>query len=435
MFTEKKRVSTGIEALDRRLDGLFIGDNVIWYDEAGSLAFPFCLNFIKASWSRERPLVYAVFDRSPKALLEALGPLAANANLTLLDCFTYGKGNGSTVFTKFYENGAGRHPGRIIKIENPSDPQAVSRAVYSLHQDIQREIKGDVRFVFESLTGMQDLWGGEEAIQKFYSRSCPHLYELETIAYWIVEKKAHSHRLKAYINQIAQVAIELNLKRGKSSLAIVKAHNRRHAALDEPEHFWTDGMTVAFDADTPPSEKIELGSRLKALRIRQEMAQKDLALQVGVTPSTISQIESNLIYPSMPALIKMAQVLGVEVGHFFQKNMQAEIPVVFHPDEAWMTVANLPKGSIRGYRLLSREMANRMEAYLLEIAPGKKLAQHFFTGKGEEFGYLLEGELQAVINKTVHRLSPGDVIYLKHDIPSQWKNIGTRPSRLLWMRF
>jgi hypothetical protein len=35
-MTEKKRVSTGLRALDQRLDGLFIGDNVIWYDEAGA---------------------------------------------------------------------------------------------------------------------------------------------------------------------------------------------------------------------------------------------------------------------------------------------------------------------------------------------------------------------------------------------------------------
>ncbi len=433
MFAQKKRVTTGIDALDRRLDGLFIGDNVIWYDEAGSLAFPFCLNFIKASWEKDKPLVYVIFDRSPKALLEALGPLASSVNLMVLDCFTHGKGNSSAVFTKFYAH-EGQGGPRVVCVEKPADVQEVSEAIYGIHQDIQRDHKGDVHFVFESLTGMQDLWEGEEAVLKFYSRSCPHLYELETVAYWIIEKKAHSPRLKAHINQIAQVAIELSLRRGKSSLAIVKAHDRKPSTLDEPERFWSDGMKVVFDADAPASEKVELGSRLKALRNLREMAQKELATLVGVTPSTISQIESNMIYPSLPALIKMAQVLGVDVGHFFDKTEPEQTPVVYHPDGSLVDFPNLSKNSLRGYRLLPEKAAGRRQACLLEIEGGRKLPSHFFTGKGEEFGYLLEGELSVTIEKTTHHLSPGDVVHLTRDIPSQWKNPGKQTARLLWIR-
>lgn len=70
MFTEKKRVSTGLSGLDQRLDSLLIGDNVIWYDEAGSLAFPFTLNFVQESQRQGKPLIYATFDHSPRALVE-----------------------------------------------------------------------------------------------------------------------------------------------------------------------------------------------------------------------------------------------------------------------------------------------------------------------------------------------------------------------------
>lgn len=66
MFMEKERVSTGLAELDRCPDGVFIGDNVIWYDEAGSPAFPFTLNFIQESQKRGKPLIYVLFDRSPK---------------------------------------------------------------------------------------------------------------------------------------------------------------------------------------------------------------------------------------------------------------------------------------------------------------------------------------------------------------------------------
>ena len=49
MATQRIRVASGVSHLDRLLGGLFIGDNVVWHDEAGTLATAFCLNFIQAS--------------------------------------------------------------------------------------------------------------------------------------------------------------------------------------------------------------------------------------------------------------------------------------------------------------------------------------------------------------------------------------------------
>jgi len=430
MYSEKERVSTGLKALDRRLDGLFIGDNVIWYDEAGSLAFPFVLNLVRESQARNKPIIYVTFDRSPKNLLQELGPLAETPHLTVLDCFTHGKGDGSSVFAKFYEKDGAQWPYQIVKVNEPAKPDKVAEAIYGIHQ----KLSGDVRFVFESLTGMQDLWEGEESILKFYSRSCPRLYELETIAYWIIEKGAHSNRLKAHINQIAQVAIELGIRRGKSALTILKAHNRRPDSLDKAEFFWADGLTVGFDADQPMTEKIDLGGRLKTLRTRQGLSQKELAGLVGVTPSTISQIESNLIYPSLPALIKLAEVLSVNVAYFFQKDETGHKPSVFHGDGKPVHFSQLPKGSIAGWQLLPVDLPAGVEPYLLEIPAGKKLGSHFFAHKGEEFGYLLEGEIEVTIKNAVQTVRAGDVVFLSRDIPTQWKNPRTTDARLLWLK-
>lgn len=212
MVSEKNKISSGVSQLDNLLGGgVFIGDNVVWYDEVGSLALVFCLNFIKASQAEEKSLIYLNFDRSIKNLLELLGPLAENRLLTILDCFTYGKGEGAEVFLRFYKERKSDWPCQIILVDEPRNADHVTGAFYGL----QKAMKGDVRFVFDSLTGMQELWSGEEHIIKFYSHSCPRLYELNTIAYWIVEKGAHSQRLKAHINKITQVAIDLSLKRAK----------------------------------------------------------------------------------------------------------------------------------------------------------------------------------------------------------------------------
>ena len=85
MFKKKILVSSGVRQLDRQLGDRFIGDNVVWYDSAGSLASIFSLNFIQESQRLNKPLNYIAVDQSPKTLFENLGPLAENQHLTILN--------------------------------------------------------------------------------------------------------------------------------------------------------------------------------------------------------------------------------------------------------------------------------------------------------------------------------------------------------------
>ncbi len=432
MSAEKHKISSGINQLDHLLGGgVYIGDNVVWYDEVGSLAPLFCLNFLRASQEQNQPIIYLSFDRSIKNLLELLGSLAENRQLTILDCFTYGKGEGAEIFLKFYEDNESKRPCQIIRVEEPCNPDHVTGAFYGL----QKTMKGDVRFVFDSLTGMQELWGGEEHIIKFYSHACPRLYELNTIAYWIVEKEAHSQRFKAHINKIAQVAIDLSLKRGKTSLAVVKAEKRDLSVLNEPFYYWNKGLTVTFDSEKRAFGRIDLGMHLKTFRSKRGLSQTELAKLVGVTPSTISQVESNMIYPSLPALVKMAEILDVEISSFFQESRKVKNRIIFSESDAVMMLfSDLPKGSIIGKRLTPVDFESQIEPYLIEIPAQKKLPTHYFIHKGEEFGYLLSGELQMKFEKTVYTIQPGDVIYLTSEMPSGWVNPGPDIARLLWLK-
>ncbi|MFO7557105.1 MAG: helix-turn-helix domain-containing protein [Desulfobacterales bacterium] len=431
MVYKKLRVASGVSELDRLLDGLYIGDNVIWHDDAGSLASVFCLNFIQASQAQNKPLIYVSFDRSPKNLLDKLGALAQNSNLIILDCFTYGKGAGSDVFLKFYETQASEWPCRIIKLSEPRQINQFEDALFSIHGDME----GDVRFVFESLTGMAELWEGEQPVLNFYTHSCPRLYELNTIAYWIIEKRAHSPRLRAQINQIAQVAIDLSVKRGKTSLTVLKAEKRHLDTLNKPFNYWSKDLNIYFDAEKRTTGWFDLGLRLKEYRTKQGLSQTELAKLVGVTPSTISQVESNLIYPSLPALLKMAEVLAVELSSFFQESTDVKNRVVFPSEESVdMKFPDLPGGSISGSLLTPVDFETKAEPYLIVIQPNKTLPSHFFIHKGEEIGYLLSGKLQLKLGKAVYTVRARDVIYLSSELPSQWTNPGPGPARLLWLK-
>lgn len=427
----RHRVASGVGELDKLLGGLYIGDNVVWHDDSGSLASVFCLNLMQASQAQNKPVIYVSFDRSPRNLLDKLGSLTENPLLTILDCFTWGKGAGSDVFLRFYYENKTEWPCRIIRVDEPRQPNHVMDALNGVHSGMS----DDVRFVFESVTGMQELWGGEDTILKFYTHSCPRLYELNAVAYWIMEKNAHSTRLRAQINQIAQVAIDLSIKRGSTSLAILKAEGRGMDNLHKPYNYWTKELNVSFEEERKSSRGIELGARLREVRTKRGLSQTELAKLVGVTPSTISQIESNLIYPSLPALLKMAEVLSVDVSSFFQEKMNVARRLVFSPNESSeIKLSDMPEGALVAHLLIPVDFDAQAEPYLIELSPDSKLPSHFFIHKGEEFGYMLSGKLKMFVDKAVYNLKPGDVVFLTSEMPTQWYNPGPGVARLLWLK-
>ncbi|MBM9605266.1 cupin domain-containing protein [Desulfopila inferna] len=427
----RKRVSSGIPELDTFLGDLYIGDNVLWYEDAGSFSSVFCLNFIRESLAEKKPLIYVTFDRSPKNVVSFLGPLAESQNLTILDCFTNGKGDGSEVFEKFYEKDGALWPYHVIKVNDPATPSNVGEAIYGLHGNLS----GEVHFILDSLTGMQSLWGGEEHALAFYAKTCPRLYELDTIAYWLIEKKAHSSRLKANINKIAQVAIDLSVYRGKSSLKILKAEKRNSKYLNEHHRFLCDNIDIVFESQGQIQGKFDLGAKIKNIRLTRGISQKHLADLTGVTPSTISQVEKNLIYPSLPALFRMAESLAVEVGAFFRGHGLEENMYVYPAEGRSPTsLTNISANDAEAQLLLPLDVNSPIEAVMIRIQPGKKLSTHFFAHKGEEFGYLLAGRLEMTIDQRSYEVNAGDTIFLNKNIPGQWYNRAETPAELLWIK-
>jgi transcriptional regulator with XRE-family HTH domain/KaiC/GvpD/RAD55 family RecA-like ATPase len=429
---KKKRVSSGIPDLDRLMGGLYIGDNVLWYEDSGSFSSAFCLNFIKETLSRKRPLIYVTFDRSPKNLVSFLGSQAESQNLTILDCFTNGKGNRSEVFNKFYEKNGALWPYKIIKVNDPTSPDHVGEAIYALHGSLS----GDVHFILDSLTGMQSLWGGEDQVIQFYGKTCPRLYELDTIAYWLIEKRAHSSKLKANINKIAQVAIDLSVRRGKSMLKIFKAERRSSKYLNDHHEYLCEGSDIIFENQRQLQPRFDLGARIKSVRLMRGISQKELAELTGVTPSTISQVEKSLIYPSLPALFRLAENLSVDVATFFKEH-GGRNSVYVYPAGSRSTTS-LPKNvkaNAEAELLLPPEIDAPAEVTIVRIQPGKKLSGHFFAHKGAELGYLLAGQLEMTVENQPYKVNPGDTIYLQKDIPGSWNNISEQVAELLWLKF
>ncbi|MDO9122880.1 MAG: hypothetical protein Q7V12_00495, partial [Deltaproteobacteria bacterium] len=115
------KISSGIGYLDHLLGFLKTGDNVIWEVEAGTYIEIFLQRFIEHNLKNGYKVVYVSFNVSPSTLAKRLIHLPNLEDLTLLDCFTSGKGNNDPLFTQFYEKEKEGFKGSVVRVENPKD--------------------------------------------------------------------------------------------------------------------------------------------------------------------------------------------------------------------------------------------------------------------------------------------------------------------------
>ncbi|MFA5906105.1 MAG: helix-turn-helix domain-containing protein, partial [Desulfobacula sp.] len=163
-------------------------------------------------------------------------------------------------------------------------------------------------------------------------------------------------------------------------------------------------------------------------------SQKELSELVGVTSSNISQIESNLIFPSIPALYKLAEHLSVDVGSFFAERDTQEKIVFQALDGVKINLSTSDKKNLEIVQITPFDMKGKLDLFRVSIFPGKKLASHFFLFKGEEAGQVLSGEIDMVYKDQTYSLNPGDTVYLNTFSPSLWHNRKEVPAILLWMK-
>jgi Nif-specific regulatory protein len=89
---------------------------------------------------------------------------------------------------------------------------------------------------------MRELWGDEASVLRFFAYLCPRLYDLNALAYWILEKQAHSEQFLANLQHVTQVVVELSISDGRPALVLRKSDGRASAEIGIPKHLSvTDG--------------------------------------------------------------------------------------------------------------------------------------------------------------------------------------------------
>lgn len=202
-----------------------------------------------------------------------------------------------------------------------------------------------------------------------------------------------------------------------------------------------------------------LGPRLKEIRMKTGLSLRELARQLGVSPSFVSQIENSKSQPSVATLYAIANLLHVPVDVLFESKWDGGINVgdksssdqvsrdnFETPTDAWdvshariSAVNPLNRSAITmdsGVTWERLAATAEKDVNFMEIAyePGAEsnASGEMMTHEGYEYGYATDGELEVTIGDLVLSLPKGHSIGFDSSIPHRFRNNGLVPFHGIW---
>lgn len=169
-----------------------------------------------------------------------------------------------------------------------------------------------------------------------------------------------------------------------------------------------------------------LSAKLKTLREMKGYTLKQTAEISGLSIGFISQVERGQTDPSLSSLKKLSAALGVKMGDLFEQD--SGVHVLVKKGEGNILYVN----SSVYCELLAASFNKTMEPMIKFIAPGADSGL-VDPHTGEEFIWVIEGELQVMLGDTVYMLHSGDSVFFQANQPHAWKNIGEGLCRALWV--
>ena len=155
---------------------------------------------------------------------------------------------------------------------------------------------------------------------------------------------------------------------------------------------------------------MDIGAKLKELRILKGLTQEELADRAELSKGFISQLERDLTSPSIATLMDILQCLGTSIGEFFNETPEEQI--VFGKTDYFEKHDLELKNEIKW--IIPNAQKNMMEPILLTLEPGGETYPDN-PHEGEEFGYVLQGNISIHIGSKTYKAKKGESFYCVSD--------------------
>ena len=156
-------------------------------------------------------------------------------------------------------------------------------------------------------------------------------------------------------------------------------------------------------------DTFKIGDRIRAMRITQKRTLQEIADSCDLSKSMISKIENNRTVPSVAALVKLAKALGTSISNLLEHDGW-EKAIVTSRKQAEKSMTLTEKG-YSFFPYASEYHEKNMQPFLFTAKKGK-VQPHQVSHEGEEFIYVLEGEMEMQVGETTFTLKPGIVCIL-----------------------
>lgn len=171
----------------------------------------------------------------------------------------------------------------------------------------------------------------------------------------------------------------------------------------------------------------QIGAKVRDLRNQNGLTQEELADRTELTKGFISQLERGLTAPSVSTLLDIVECLGTNLSDFFHE--EDALQVVYRKED-YFEKEDEGGNSIKW--LIATAQSRSLEPILVRLQPGQSMPEDK-PHEGEEFGYVLEGEISLHYGEEAYKVRKGDSFIFpadrKHKISSACKKV----SSILWI--
>lgn len=169
-----------------------------------------------------------------------------------------------------------------------------------------------------------------------------------------------------------------------------------------------------------------LGDKIKELRLQCDLTQEELANRCELTKGYISQLENDLTSPSIATLIDILSALGTSLKEFFAE--EEEKKIVFSDSDF---IEKKSDGVVFNW-LVPNAQKNEMEPVLIELEKNYATEEDV-PHEGEEFGYVLEGEIVLHLGNKKYVVKKGESFYYASDKSHYIINTKDKIAKFLWV--
>jgi quercetin dioxygenase-like cupin family protein/DNA-binding XRE family transcriptional regulator len=178
---------------------------------------------------------------------------------------------------------------------------------------------------------------------------------------------------------------------------------------------------------------VKVGERVKRVRESRGLSLQDISLRTDIDVSMLKQIEEGALAPPLGTVIKLAKALEMKIGYFISGEEDRAYTIVRRDDRKVVSRYDSKRAKYYGYEyesLAPHKKDRHMEPFLVTLEPAETEEERS-AHDGQEFIFVLEGNMEVRLGGEIHILEPGDTIYYDSTIPHLVKCHGKKTTKIL----